>query len=613
MIRIGMFIDDRYEILEKIGSGGMSDVYKAKCHKLNRFVAIKFLKPQYCSDKSFVANFKTEAQSAAALLHPNVVSVYDVNEFEGLYYIVMEYVDGITLKEYIEKNGRLPVKEATSISIQIAQGIEAAHNANIIHRDIKPQNILISREGKIKVTDFGIARTTTANTIGTDILGSVHYISPEQARGGNVDERSDIYSFGILFYEMVTGKLPFEGETTVSIALKHIQENVPLVSDIVPQTPSSVVKIIEKCTQKKPERRYQKVSSLLSDLKTSLISPNEDFVVLEPEAADSATIVMSGNEARYIQEHSDRREHEDTLQRAGARREHENTEEINRRSLNRKKNDKRIKTAGIIAGAVIVIILAIVCITTFSKSGCGGKKEIITYEVPNVEGTALNEAKETLKTKGFSNITVEYEESNDVEKNYVIKQSVKAGEMKEAATSITLTVSSGKTEITLSDYKGMSLLSARSNITKLGLEAKVVSEYSDTVESGIVIKMSPASGTKVKHGDTVTLYVSKGKESKTTEVPTLAGLTEAEAIAKLEAANLVYSITYEEDNSNIGKVISQDVRGGMKVDEWTSIGVVVGKEEPTTTTQPETTTLPETTTTHQETTTEEPTETETTP
>lgn len=613
MIRIGMFIDDRYEILEKIGSGGMSDVYKAKCHKLNRFVAIKFLKPQYCSDKSFVANFKTEAQSAAALLHPNVVSVYDVNEFEGLYYIVMEYVDGITLKEYIEKNGRLPVKEATSISIQIAQGIEAAHNANIIHRDIKPQNILISREGKIKVTDFGIARTTTANTIGTDILGSVHYISPEQARGGNVDERSDIYSFGILFYEMVTGKLPFEGETTVSIALKHIQENVPLVSDIVPQTPSSVVKIIEKCTQKKPERRYQKVSSLLSDLKTSLISPNEDFVVLEPEAADSATIVMSGNEARYIQEHSDKREHEDTLQRAGARRGHENTEEINRRSLNRKKNDKRIKTAGIIAGAVIVIILAIVCITTFSKSGCGGKKEIITYEVPNVEGTALNEAKETLKTKGFSNITVEYEESNDVEKNYVIKQSVKAGEMKEAATSITLTVSSGKNEITLSDYKGMSLLSARSNITKLGLEAKVVSEYSDTVESGIVIKMSPASGTKVKYGDTVTLYVSKGKESKTTEVPTLAGLTEAEAIAKLEAANLVYSITYEEDNSNIGKVISQDVRGGMKVDEWTSIGVVVGKEEPTTTTQPETTTVPETTTIHQETTTEEPTETETTP
>lgn len=608
-----MFIDDRYEILEKIGSGGMSDVYKAKCHKLNRFVAIKFLKPQYCSDKSFVANFKTEAQSAAALLHPNVVSVYDVNEFEGLYYIVMEYVDGITLKEYIEKNGRLPVKEATSISIQIAQGIEAAHNANIIHRDIKPQNILISREGKIKVTDFGIARTTTANTIGTDILGSVHYISPEQARGGIVDERSDIYSFGIMFYEMITGQLPFEGETTVSIALKHIQENVPPVSDIVPQTPSSVVKIIEKCTQKKPERRYQKVSSLLSDLKTSLISPNEDFVVLEPESSDNATILMSGNEARYIHDHSERYGHEDAQGRAGARRGYENPEETNHRNAPKKKTDKRLKIAGIIAGAVIVVILAIVCITTFGKSGCGGKKDIITYEVPNVVGENLDDAKEKLKKQGFSNITVEYETSNDVDKDNVIKQSVAAGEKKESTTPITLTVSSGKTESTLSDYKGMSLLSARSNLTKLGLEVKVVSEYSDSVESGIVIRMSPASGTKVKHGDTVTLYVSKGKESKTTEVPSLKGLTEAEAIAKLEAANLVYSITYEEDNSNIGKVISQDVRGGMKVDEWTSIGIVVGKEAPTTTAAPETTTAPPTTTTAPETTTEEPTETETTP
>ena len=258
MIRTGMFVEDRYEILEKIGSGGMSDVFKAKDHKLNRFVAIKFLKSEYCEDRTFVQKFRIEAQSAAALVHPNVVSVYDVNEFNGSYYIVMEYVDGITLKQYIDRNGRLPIKEATSIAIQIGQGIEAAHNANIIHRDIKPQNVLISREGKIKVTDFGIARTTTANTISQNIVGSVHYISYEQARGGQVDERSDIYSFGIVYYEMVTGELPFDGDSTVAIALKHIQETVPLVSDIVPGVPESVVRIIEKCTQKKPERRYQR-------------------------------------------------------------------------------------------------------------------------------------------------------------------------------------------------------------------------------------------------------------------------------------------------------------------------------------------------------------------
>ena len=302
MIRPGMFMEDRYEILDKIGAGGMSDVYKAKDHKLNRFVAIKFLTQEYCEDKTFVAKFQIEAQSAAALLHPNVVSVYDVNEADGIYYIVMEFVDGITLKRYIDRNGRLPIKEATSIAIQVGQGIEAAHNANIIHRDIKPQNVLISREGKIKVTDFGIARTTTANTISQDILGSVHYISPEQARGGQVDERSDIYSFGIVFYEMVTGELPFDGDSTVSIALKHIQESVPLVSDIVDGVPSSVVRIIEKCTQKKPDRRYQKMSSLLADLKTSLISPNEDFVVLEPETQENATILMTDADVRVIRE-----------------------------------------------------------------------------------------------------------------------------------------------------------------------------------------------------------------------------------------------------------------------------------------------------------------------
>ncbi len=223
MLRKGMFISDRYEIIDKVGSGGMSDVYKALCHKLNRYVAIKVLKQEFSEDKNFVSKFKIEAQSAAGLSHPNIVNVYDVGEDSGLYYIVMELIEGITLKKYINKKGQLPVKEAVSICIQVAQGIEAAHNNHIIHRDIKPQNIIISKEGKVKVTDFGIARAASTNTISSNAMGSVHYISPEQAKGGFIDEKSDIYSLGVTLYEMLTGKVPFEGDSTVAIALQHVQ------------------------------------------------------------------------------------------------------------------------------------------------------------------------------------------------------------------------------------------------------------------------------------------------------------------------------------------------------------------------------------------------------
>lgn len=278
MLRKGMFISDRYEIIDKVGSGGMSDVYKAKCHKLNRYVAIKVLKPEFSEDKNFVSKFRVEAQSAAGLSHPNIVNVFDVGEDNGIYYIVMELIEGITLKKYIERKGKLPVKEAVSILIQVAQGIEAAHNNHIIHRDIKPQNIIISKEGKVKVTDFGIARAASTNTISSNAMGSVHYISPEQAKGGFIDEKSDIYSLGITLYEMVTGRLPFEGDSTVSIALQHVQNELPSPLIYVPDLPISVEKIIEKCTQKKPDRRYLKVSSLIADLKKSLISPDEDFV-----------------------------------------------------------------------------------------------------------------------------------------------------------------------------------------------------------------------------------------------------------------------------------------------------------------------------------------------
>ena len=258
MLKEGIFLGKRYEILDRIGSGGMADVYKGKDHKLNRYVAIKVLKSDFRSDETFIKKFLSEAQAAAGLMHPNVVNVYDVGQDRGVYYMVMELVEGITLKEYIEKKGRLSAKETISISIQMVTGIQAAHNQHIIHRDIKPQNIIISKDGKVKVTDFGIARaTTSSNTISTSVMGSVHYTSPEQARGGVVDEKSDIYSAGISMYEMVTGHVPFDGESTVTVAIKHLQEEIisPIVE--VPDTPKSLEKIILKCTQKRPMYRYQ--------------------------------------------------------------------------------------------------------------------------------------------------------------------------------------------------------------------------------------------------------------------------------------------------------------------------------------------------------------------
>ena len=249
MVKNGIILGKRYEVISKIGAGGMADVYKGKDHMLNRYVAIKVLKKEFKEDENFVRKFRSEAQAAAGLIHPNVVNVYDVGEDRGLYYMVMELVEGITLKEYIDKKGRLSHKETISIAIQMCTGIGVAHAANIIHRDIKPQNIIISKDGKVKVTDFGIAKATTSNTISSNAMGSVHYTSPEQARGGFSDQKSDIYSIGITLYEMVTGQVPFDGDSTVSVAIKHLQEEITPPSEIVPDIPYSLEQIILKCTQ----------------------------------------------------------------------------------------------------------------------------------------------------------------------------------------------------------------------------------------------------------------------------------------------------------------------------------------------------------------------------
>ena len=302
MLNPGMILSNRYEIIELIGTGGMSEVYKAKCHVLNRYVAIKVLKPEFSSDVNFVTKFRIEAQSAAGLSHPNIVNVYDVGEDNGIYYIVMELVEGITLKEYIQKKGRLLPEQAIDFSIQIAQGLEVAHQNHTIHRDIKPQNIIVSKNGGIKVTDFGIARAASSNTMTANAMGSVHYISPEQARGGFSDERSDIYSLGITMYEMVTGHVPFEGENNVAVALMHIQGEMVSPREYYPDIPTSLEKIILKCTQKKAERRYLTASALIADLKRVQANPDIDCVVVPPVVPNSPTVEITSDEMKAIKE-----------------------------------------------------------------------------------------------------------------------------------------------------------------------------------------------------------------------------------------------------------------------------------------------------------------------
>lgn len=298
-VKDGIVLGKRYEVLSKVGAGGMADVYKGKDRMLNRFVAIKVLKKEYKEDENFVRKFRSEAQAAAGLMHPNIVNVYDVGEDRGLYYMVMELVEGITLKEYIEKKGRLSHKEVISIAIQMCTGLGVAHAADIIHRDIKPQNIIISKDGKVKVTDFGIAKATTSNTVSSNAMGSVHYTSPEQARGGFSDQRSDIYSVGITLFEMVTGQVPFDGDSTVSVAIKHLQEEIMSPSELVPDIPYSLEQIILKCTQKNSERRYRNTDELIQDMKRSLVDPDGNFVAIPPQR-NANTVIIRGDELDVI-------------------------------------------------------------------------------------------------------------------------------------------------------------------------------------------------------------------------------------------------------------------------------------------------------------------------
>ena len=604
MIKVGMIIGDRYEILEKIGTGGMSDVYKAKDHKLNRFVAAKVLKQEFSENANFVSKFRIEAQAAAGLMHPNIVNVYDVGEEDGIYFIVMELVEGITLKKYIEKKARLSVKEAVSIAIQVSMGIESAHNNHIIHRDIKPQNIIISKEGKVKVTDFGIAKAATSNTITSNVMGSVHYTSPEQARGGYSDEKSDIYSLGVTMFEMLTGRVPFNGETTVAIAIKHIQEEMPSPRDYVSEIPVSVEQIVFKCCQKSPDRRYQSMAELIVDLKRSLMTPDEDFVKVVDSEEEASTRTITDREMVQIKRQS---EHRDSMEEAmHLRREkdvkrnagrkyvmveeedeedeeedeeyyeyYEEDEEDEEEEENYDSGMERLTTILAVLAAVLigcVVLFLVGRAFGLFEFGLPAEKEETTQEeekkpdvaMIDVVGKNIDEVKVSLLE---INLTpeIEYEESTEYEQGIVMNASVSSGTMVEEGTNIVLTVSAGSEGVEVPDVVGATKAEAVSGLEQKGFVVNETEGFDPYIREGSIITQSPEAGTKAPAGTTVTIRVSKGKEIAKIPVPDIMRVDEMEATTRLIESGLEPGVVTEvnhEDAALAGLVCYQSYSVG---------------------------------------------------
>ena len=599
MIKIGMMIGDRYEVLEKIGTGGMSDVYKAKCHKLNRFVAVKVLKQEFSENANFVSKFRTEAQAAAGLMHPNIVNVYDVGEENGIYYIVMELVEGITLKKYIEKKARLSFKEAVSIAIQVSMGIEAAHNNHIIHRDIKPQNIIISKDGKVKVTDFGIAKAATSNTITSNVMGSVHYTSPEQARGGYSDEKSDIYSLGITIFEMLTGRVPFNGETTVAIAIKHIQEELPSPKEFIPEIPTSVEGIVMKCCQKSPDRRYQSMPELIADLKQSLMNPEEVIVPNDPDM-EAGTRPITDSERAQIKRRTayhDRYEYEEREEPMRLRTEAEPVYEYEEEPEDEDdydynpKMEKVTTFLALLAGVVICVIVVVLALKVFGERDDGKEPEkpIIASEeeesptpspgkkyvkMPEVRNRSVEDVRNELKGLELES-EVEYEESDDVEMGKVISADVEAGTEIEAGTTVKLVASAGAQGVEVPSVTGGSYEDAKLKLAAEGFTVTREEAFSNEVDEGLIISQVPAAQTKVAKGSNVTVIVSQGKEK--IRVPDLIGRLEAEGRAEAQEAGLeIGNVIYESSNEvGGGEIFYQSYSKGSYVEPGTALDIKV--------------------------------------
>lgn len=624
MLEIGSFLSDRYEILSKVGAGGMSDVYKAKDHILSRFVAIKVLKQEFSEDSSFVTKFRAEAQSAAGLEHPNIVNIYDVGSENGLYYIVMEYVEGITLKTYIEKKGQLSFKESASIAIQVARGIEAAHNKNIIHRDIKPQNIIISTDGKVKVTDFGIAKATSSNTISSDVMGSVHYASPEQARNGFVDGRSDIYSLGIVMFEMVTGRVPFDGDTTVAVALQHLQEEIARPSIYAPDLPISFEKIILKCTQKTPDRRYQTIEELLTDIRRSLAHPDEDFVTIAPLVDGGKTKVISPEELDKIKEgrgvaedlndddtdadnddeyadDEDDDEYDESLLDDD---DDEEDEDDDDGKLLNPKMDKAITIMGIVTAVIIVIVIIYLALSVAGVFKFGGKKNSESQQTESQTQTESESESETqtetegqmIDIRGMSvedaqtavdrlklDLTVfAFETKQSDEKDgTILDQDVKAGDTVKRGSQINVVIA-GKGDNTSEMVKIPSVIGKTKSSAKSTLESAGFSvtfeygDYNDSVAADVVTAQSPSAKKQAAKGSTVTVTLSPGQKPIT--VPNVVGASQSHAESALAGAGLKYTYADSQYSDTVpaGNVISQ-TKSGETVAAGTTITLTLSK------------------------------------
>ncbi|MEQ2710790.1 Stk1 family PASTA domain-containing Ser/Thr kinase [Anaerostipes amylophilus] len=596
MLELGTMLSGRYEVLKRVGSGGMADVYMAKDHKLNRNVAVKVLKSEYVEDEKFLKKFETEAQAVARLSHPNIVNIYDVGMEDGINYIVMELAEGITLKEYIRKKGYLSPKETVEISTQIASAISHAHKNHIIHRDIKPQNILVSDTGIIKVTDFGIAKATSSNTVTSTAtaMGSVHYISPEQAKGRFCDEKSDIYSLGITMYEMVTGHVPFDHENGVTIALMHLQNEITPPSQIRDGIPDSLEKIILKCTMKKPEERYQTADDLIADLRLVFEDTSGGYVGVVPAIDDSPTIMIDQNE--LTQRINTPKKDQKIQQEEPLKDEEQNAyldEDDEEESGMNSKIEKLVIVLAAVVGAIILISIIVFVVkssgvfksgksTTTTSIGTTAESndtESKKYTVDNYIGMSLSAARE--KIDGKFKIKIEEEYSADYAKGLVIRQDPESDTELEEGKTLTLVVSKGtRTEdkVSVPGVVGKRESSAKSELEAAGLKVSVKTKYSTDVAKGKVISQSPGSGNQVTKNSTVVITVSQGEKPETmVRVPNLRYFTESEARSELKNSNLVLGsvLTEYSDSVEKGLVIRQTVSSGSKVKEGTAVGIYV--------------------------------------
>lgn len=560
MILEGKVLGNRYEIIEKVGNGGMATVYKAEDKVLKRNVAVKILRDEFTTDEEFIKRFEIEAQSAARLVHPNIVSIFDVGVEENLYYIVMELIQGKTLKEIIiEERGPLPWKWSVNVAIQIASALEMAHKNNIIHRDIKPHNIIITEDGIAKVTDFGIAKAVSNSTItafGTTI-GSVHYFSPEHARGGFTDAKSDLYSLGVVMYEMVTGKVPFDADTPVSVALKHMQEDPEEPIELNPNLPGAVNKIIMKALKKDTTLRYQTASEMLSDLRRALKNPDGEFV--DDREYDETAKTQKINTDLYGNIEEDSKAKNKKGKKEGRF----------------KKFIKEHKALSIVIGLVLLFALSLG--GTLAFLNLTNPPEV---ELPNLVGMSKEEAQKEAENLKLKFEIKEEEFNKEVPEGYIISQDPKYIEkynVKEGST-ITVVVSKGQEKTKVPNVKGKSQEEALQLLEEANLKAEIIEETSKTVKEGYVISQETEPDEELFAGDTVKIHISKGTGIKQVNVVSVIGQSEANAKTTLTGLGLKVNVAYEEDTSKAdGIVLKQSIEGGKTVNEGTTITITVNK------------------------------------